>query len=156
MRDAGCGMRDAGVRKGWAMSYRKLEIWQLAREVSIGVHRMSIELPHKFEMYEEGSQIRRSSKSVRSNIVEGYGRRRYKQDFIRFLTFAHASCDETIDHLETLLETGSLKDDTVFAQLHDQMNRLGSKLNLFIQSVESKHLSVREEVAEYSTSGEQA
>jgi len=38
------------------------------------------ELP-KFEMYEEGSQIRRSSKSVRTNIVEGYGRRNYKLDY---------------------------------------------------------------------------
>ena len=132
------------------MSYRKLEIWQLARDVSIGVHRMTIDLLPKFEMYEEGSQIRRSSKSIRSNIVEGYGRRRYKQDFIRFLTYAHASCDETIDHLETLQETGSLKDASLFKQLHDQLDRLGGTLNLFIQSVESQHQSVREEGAQYS------
>jgi four helix bundle protein len=33
--------------------------------------------------------------------VEGYGRGRYKQDFITFLTYAHASCDEMIDHLES-------------------------------------------------------
>ena len=132
------------------MSYRKLEIWQLARDVSIGVHRMTIDLLPKFEMYEEGSQIRRSSKSIRSNIVEGYGRRRYKQDFIRFLTYAHASCDETIDHLETLQETGSLKDESLFKQLHDQLDRLGGTLNLFIQSVESQHQSVREEGARYT------
>jgi four helix bundle protein len=140
--------------KGRAMSYRKLEIWQLARDVSTGVHRMTIDLLPKFEMYEEGSQIRRSAKSIRSNIVEGYGRRRYKQEFIRFLTYAHASCDETIDHLETLTETGSLKDGTVFRHLHDQLNRLGGKLNLFIQSVESQHLSVREDTAEYYTKGD--
>ena len=30
-----------------------------------------------------GSQIRRSSKSVVSNIVEGFGRRRYKNEFIK-------------------------------------------------------------------------
>jgi four helix bundle protein len=53
------------------MSYKQLEIWQLAREISISVHKMSLELP-KYETYETGSQIRRSSKSVRSNIVEGY------------------------------------------------------------------------------------
>jgi len=132
------------------MSYRKLEIWQLARDVSIGVHRMTIVLLPKFEMYEEGSQIRRSFKSIRSNIVEGYGRRRYKQDFIRFLTYAHASCDETIDHLETLQETGSLNDEPLFEQLHDQLDRLGGKLNQFIQSVESQHQSVREEGAQYT------
>ena len=132
------------------MSYRKLEIWELARDVSIGAHRMTIDLLPKFEMYEEGSQIRRSSKSIRSNIVEGYGRRRYKQDFIRFLTYAHASCDETIDHLETLQETGSLNDEPLFEQLHDQLDRLGGKLNQFIQSVESQHQSVREEEAQYT------
>ena len=37
------------------------------------------------EMYEEGLQIRRSSKSVSSNIVEGFGRRRYQADYIKFL-----------------------------------------------------------------------
>jgi four helix bundle protein len=132
------------------LSYKKLEIWQLARDVSIGLHRMTIDLLPKFEMYEEGSQIRRSSKSIRSNIVEGYGRRRYKQDFIRFLTYAHASCDETIDHLETLQETGSLKDESLFKQLRDQLDRLGGKLNLFIQSVELQHQSVREEGAQYT------
>jgi four helix bundle protein len=132
------------------MSYRKLEIWQLARDVSIDVHRMTIDLLPKFEMYEEGSQIRRSSKSIRSNIVEGYGRRRYKQDFIRFLTYAHASCDEMIDHLETLKETGSLKDESLFKQLHDQLDRLGDKLNQFIQSVESQHQSVRGEGTQYT------
>jgi four helix bundle protein len=137
------------------MSYKKLEIWHPAREVSIGVHRMTIELLPKFETYEEGSQIRRSAKSIRSNIVEGYGRRRYKQEFIRFLTYAHASCDETIDHLEPLTETGSLKDGSVFTHLHDQLNRLGGKLNLFMQSVEAQHLSARDDTAEYYTVGEQ-
>ena len=132
------------------MSYKTLEVWQLATDVSIAVHRMTIDLLPKFEMYEEGSQIRRSSKSIRSNIVEGYGCRRYKQDFIRFLTYAHASCDETIDHLETLQETGSLKDESLFKRPHAQRDRLGGKLNLFIQSVESQHLSVREEGVQYT------
>lgn len=95
------------------MSYRKLEVWQLAREIVIEIHKMSLSLP-KFEMFEEGQQIRRSSKSVKSTIVEGYGRRRYKNEYIKFLVYAHASNDETIDHLETLFETGSLTDEIVF------------------------------------------
>jgi four helix bundle protein len=101
---------------------------------------MSIGLP-KFELYEEGSQIRRSMKSVKATIVEGYGRRRYKQEFIRYLTYALASCDETTDHLETLSETGSLADDKLFQDLHDRLQVLGRKLNLFLRSVETSHLS---------------
>jgi len=122
------------------MSYKKLEIWQLARELVIDIHKMSLQLP-KFEMYEEGSQIRRSSKSVKSNIVEGYGRRNYKNDFIRFITFALASNDETIDHLETLFETGSWKDKELFNDLNNQLQLLGKKLNKFLQCVNESHIS---------------
>ncbi len=123
------------------MSYKNLEIWQLARDITIRIHRMTLaELP-KFEMYEEASQIRRSSKSVRSNIVEGYGRREYKQDFLRHLTFALASCDETNDHLDTLLETESLTNEAIYKELHETLDHLGRKLNLFLRSVENGHMS---------------
>ncbi len=121
------------------MSYRDLEIWNLAREISVRVHRMTLEDLPKFELYEEGSQIRRSTKSVSSNIVEGYGRRRYKADFIRFLTFAHSSCDESIDHLEMLYETGLLTHQETYTDLHERLAILGAKLNRFIQSVEANH-----------------
>ena len=134
------------------MSYRDLRVWQLAREVVIDVHTMTLQKLPKFEMYEEGTQIRRSMKSVKSNIVEGYGRRRYKQDYIRFLTYAHASCEETIDHLETLFETGSLVDEPLYNSLHERLDVLGRKLNRFIQGVEREHRSVREEHVEYEVS----
>ena len=118
------------------MSYRDLDIWKLAREASVEIHRMTLSALPRFEEREEGSQIRRSAKSVRSNIVEGYGRRRYKAEFIRFLVYSQASCDETIDHLETLWETKSLQDHESFERLHALLQVLGRKLNLFIQTVE--------------------
>ena len=121
------------------MSYRNLEIWSLAKALAADIHRMTLVQLPKFEMYEEGSQIRRSMKSVKSNIVEGYGRRRYKHDFLRFLTYSHASCDETIDHLETLFETDSLTNETVYDDIHQRLDHLGGKLNHFIQSVEARH-----------------
>jgi four helix bundle protein len=123
------------------MSYRNLEIWQMARDITIRVHRMTLsELP-KFEMYEEGCQIRRSSKSIRSNIVEGYGRRTYKQEFLKHLTYAIASCDETVDHLDTLFETESLTNAVEYGEMKESLDHLGRKLNLFIQSVENNHMS---------------
>jgi len=120
------------------MSYKSLEIWQLAREVVIEIHEMSLKLP-KFEMFETGSQIRRSSKAVRTNIVEGYGRRKYKQDFIRFLIYSLSSNDETTDHLETLYETKSLQNEMLYNSLHNKIEFLGKKLNNFLQAVEVKH-----------------
>jgi four helix bundle protein len=37
---------------------------------------------------------------VITNIVEGYGRRVYKNDFLKFLVYSHASDLETINHLD--------------------------------------------------------
>ena len=133
-------MQDARFGRG----YRGLDIWKLARQVAIAVHRMTLENLPKFEMYEEASQIRRSAKSISANVVEGYGRRRYKQEFIRFLVFAHASCDETIDHLEILFETKSLTNEVVYRDLSAQLDLLGRKLNVFIDSVERSHRASRE------------
>lgn len=120
------------------MSYKKLQIWQEARELSILIHEMSLKLP-KMEQFEEGQQIRRSIKSVRSNIIEGYGRRHYKQDFIRFIVIALAANDETIDHLETLYETKSLTDDSEFRELSSRLMILGKKLNNFLRALEQDH-----------------
>ncbi len=122
------------------MNYKDLEVWKLARELSIEIHKMTLKLP-KFEMYEEGSQIRRSSKSIRSNIVEGYGRRNYKNDFIRYINFSIASTDETIDHLEILFETESLSDKLLYDNLNAKLNLLDKKLIRFLDAIERQHLS---------------
>jgi four helix bundle protein len=123
------------------LSYKKLEIWQLAHKLVIDIHFMTLNKLPKFEMYEEGAQIRKSIKSVKSTIVEGYGRRRYKQEFIRFLTYALGSNDETIDHLETLFETGSLTDRPLYEDLHQRAVILGKKINQFMQSAKKNHIS---------------
>jgi four helix bundle protein len=121
------------------MSYKNLDIWKLAREVVIEIHDISLhELP-KFEMFETGNQIRRSSKSVKATIVEGYGRRVYKAEFIKFLVYAQASNDETLDHLETLFETKSFINAEKYNNLHQKIELLGKKINNFIQSVEKNH-----------------
>ena len=110
----------------------------MSREIVIDIHKMSLELP-TFEMYEEGRQIRKSSKSIKSNIVEGYGRRIYKQEFIRFIIYSLSSNDETIDHLEILFETGSLTDEVIFQDLHKRLDILGKKINRFLESIQKSH-----------------
>jgi len=119
-------------------SYRDLDIYKKAHKLAIEIHKMSLKLP-KFELYEEGSQIRKSSKSVKSTIVEGFGRRRYKQEFIRFLTYSLASCDETRDHLDTLYETKSLTDKAKYEYFYEEYDHLGKMISNFIKSVESGH-----------------
>lgn len=123
------------------LSYKDLEIYKLSHTLAVKVHKMTLKELPKFEMYEEGSQIRRSSKSIVSNIVEGFGRRRYKREFIQFLTYSLASCDETKEHLELLFDTKSMKNKEQFESFLSNYEELGSKLSNFIKSVEKRHLT---------------
>ena len=119
-------------------NYRDLEIYKKAHKLAVEIHEMSLQLP-RFEMYEEGRQIRKSSKSVKDTIVEGFGRRRYKQEFIKFLTYSLSSCDETVSHLHTSYETKSLKDKEKYQYFCEEYDCLGKMINSFIKSVESGH-----------------
>lgn len=96
------------------MSYKSLEIWKLADELVVEIHDMILTKLPKFELFEEGTQIRRSGKSVKATIVEGYGRKHYKAEFIKFLVYSPGSNDETMDHLENLFKTKSLQDENLY------------------------------------------
>ena len=119
-------------------SYKDLEIYVLGEELAVKVHKITLEELPRFELYEEGSQIRRSSKSIVANIVEGYGRRRYKNEFILFLTYAIFSCDETKAYLQMLYKTKSLKED-VFLDLMPRYEELSAKLINFREAVIKSH-----------------
>ena len=117
-------------------NYKDLDIYKLSYDLAIKIHKFSLKLP-RYELFEEASQLRRSSKGITSCIVEGYGRRRYKAEFIKFLTYAHASCDETILYLNFINDTHDMNKDKIFLFL-EQYNELGSKVNKFIQYVEKE------------------
>jgi four helix bundle protein len=116
-------------------SYKDLEIYTLSLSLFYKTHAISLKLP-KHELYELGSQIRRSSDSVVSNIVEGYGRRKYKQDFIKFLTYSHASNLETQYHLEKLqFLYPNISDELIL--IKNEYDTLGAKLFSFLRYVEN-------------------
>jgi four helix bundle protein len=116
-------------------TYKDLDIYSISMELFFRVHPLTLKLP-RYELYELGSQLRRSSDSVVTNIVEGYGRRRYKNDYIKFMVYAPASNDETINHLEKLaflyphLSPG-------FLELFEKYDSLGRKINNFIKFIEN-------------------
>lgn len=115
------------------MSYRTLDIYKISFELFIKIHPLSLKLP-KYELYELGSQLRRSSESVNTNIIEGYGRSVYKKEYERFLIFSHSSCDETIGHLEKIIVLyPDLKLD--FEVLRNEYDLLGGKINNYLKWV---------------------
>ncbi len=117
-------------------SYKDLEIYQLSYDLAVKVHKFSLKLP-PYEQWEEGRQVRKSSKGITSCIVEGYGRKRYKADFIKFLTYSHASCDETIVHLNFIKDTHEININELNYFL-DKYDELGRKINKYTQYVEKE------------------
>ncbi len=115
-------------------SYRELEIYQLSYNLAVKVHRMTLTLP-KYDMYEQGSQVRRSTKSIKDNIVEGFGRNRYKNEFVKFLIYAHSSCDEALSQLTMIDEIHY--ESKGLTELISEYEILGRKLNKFIDYVEN-------------------
>ena len=61
------------------MSYKKLDVWQLARELVIEIHDMTIKRLPKFEVYEEENQIRGS---VKISALSGGASWRFQQKMI--------------------------------------------------------------------------
>ena len=72
--------------------FEELEIWQLAREINLEIHRFnnSIKFRNRFVLKK---QMERSAGSIMDNIAEGFERGGTKE-FINFLGIAKASCGE--------------------------------------------------------------
>jgi four helix bundle protein len=116
-------------------SYKDLEVYRESKSLAIAVHKISKTFPRS-DQYEEGSQIRRSSKAVTSLIVEGYGRKEYKGELVKYLVYALAECDETLVHLEFLMETDVLEKET-YLELSKRYDVLSKRINKFIQWVKA-------------------
>jgi four helix bundle protein len=115
------------------MSYLNLQVYHRAHRLGVSCHQLSIRLP-KFELYESGSQLRRASKSVSANIVEGYGRKQYPADYLRFLVIALASNDESREWLVYISECHT-EHAPAAATLITENEEIGRMLNGLIQSL---------------------
>ena len=118
-------------------NFEDLEIFQDSYELAMKIHDMTLKLP-KYELYEEGSQIRRASKSIATNIVEGFGRKRYKKDLIKFLTYAYASCDETKIHLRFIFDSSHIIKEQ-YEQYLEDYNNLSRRIHNFIKLIENRY-----------------
>jgi four helix bundle protein len=68
--------------------------------------------------------------------VEGYGRRKYKQDFVKFLIYSHSSALETKLYLEKVGHLYETLQDEAEA-LHNEYDLLSIRIHKFIKYVEA-------------------
>ena len=81
------------------VNHRDLDVYVRAFESAMVIFRLSKKFP-KEELYSLTDQIRRSSRSVCSQIAEGWRRRRYEAAFIDKLSVAEGEAAETQVWLE--------------------------------------------------------
>jgi four helix bundle protein len=75
-------------------AFEKLEVFQKAYKISLHVHQVSKQFP-KDEQFSLADQLRRASKSVCANIVEGVAKSFHsKKEFRRYILIALGSSDE--------------------------------------------------------------
>jgi len=79
----------------YAEDYSDIKVFQIAYEISLLIHKRSLEFP-KIEQYALADQLRRSTKSVCANLVEGFSKQKYSSaEFKRFLSMSLVSCGES-------------------------------------------------------------
>jgi four helix bundle protein len=92
------GIRDREVEvrtKSEASTFENLEVFRRAYQVSLDLHRASLQFPKIEQFAGLAAQKRRASKSICGNIAEGYGkRRRSSAEFKCYLLMAIGSADE--------------------------------------------------------------
>ncbi|GAB6887423.1 hypothetical protein JCM13304A_09210 [Desulfothermus okinawensis JCM 13304] len=82
--------------------FRKLEVWQLARDLRNEIMELCRKLPldEKFRLVD---QMIMASRSVTANIIEGHGRYHFQEN-IQFCGQARGSLFELLDHLTVCLD----------------------------------------------------
>ena len=100
-------------RRKAVVSFEDLEVFQRgAYRLSLEIHRASLKMP-KIEQQALGDQMRRASKSICSNIAEGYGRQKQsKAEFRRFCWMAIGSSDEMRVWARYAFDLGYIDDET--------------------------------------------
>jgi four helix bundle protein len=76
-------------------SFKGLKVYQLSYELAMNIFEISKNFP-KEEKYSLIDQIRRSSRSVCSNIAEAYRKRRYPKNFTSKISDADGEASETV------------------------------------------------------------
>lgn len=115
--------------------FEDLETWQLARELSLSIYRLTKTFPNEFELV---SQMRRSALSVMDNIAEGF-ERGGKTEYIQFLYLAKGSCGELRSQLYSALDREHLNQED-FEQYRKRCIKISVKLsNMVTQLKRSPH-----------------
>ena len=114
-------------------SFEDLVVFQRAYKVSLEIHKVSTGFP-KMEQYGLAEQIRRASKSIPAKLAEGYGKRRSKAEFKRFIQMSIGSADEMRVWLRYCLDLKYVSEKQ-WEQWKTEYSEIAKMLNGLIRSI---------------------
>jgi four helix bundle protein len=109
-------------------SYEDLEVYQRGRDLLRRVHKLVLSFP-AYETYGLADQMRRATKSVPANIVEGYAKKRYPLVFKTHLVSAMGSANEMVAHLQIARDLEYIS-EAACAELVAEFEIVGKQLNV--------------------------
>ncbi len=107
-------------------SVRDLEVYKLAFATAMEIFEITKKFP-KAETYSLTDQVRRSSRSICTNLAESWRKRRYKAVFINRLSDAAQEAAETQTWLEFALACKYVNEET-FRKLDEEYEHIFAML----------------------------
>ena len=107
---------------GKIKSFKDLQVYQLAFDAALEIHDITKSFPEE-EKYALTEQIRRSSRSVCTNIGEAQRKRRYPKNFVSKLSDSEAEATETQIHIDFSFSFKYI-DDATHDRLYDQYEHI--------------------------------
>jgi four helix bundle protein len=118
---------------GTISSFEDLDVYRKLVELHLEVHQATLEFP-KYEMYELGSQVRRSSNSIPANLAEGWNNK-HSNMYLEGINRALGELRETRHHLQMAFRKGHISEE-IATSLLKRYDECGRMLRGLEQSVE--------------------
>ena len=113
-------------------SHKELEVYQLAFEAAMKIYELTKNFP-KEEKYSLTDQIRRSSRSVCSNLAEGFRKRKYPKSFVAKLSDSEGEAAETQTWLDFSLRCEYIKEEDYTSLYETYDHIIGKLVNMSLQ-----------------------
>ena len=114
-----------GVRRREYKGYKDLKVYQLSYQLALDIHAITKEFP-KEERYSLTDQIRKSSRSVPTNLAEAWKKRRYEKAFVSKVVDCSGEAAETEVWLDFSKDFGYINDDQHrdLTERYEEVNRM--------------------------------
>ena len=110
-------------------TFRDLDVYTISYRLMIIIHE-KVKLLPIYERSDLSSQMRRASKSIPSNIAEGWAKREHEKEFKHHLSIAIGSANEMEVHIETARDLKYWQNDFCEETLIKYKNLGGKLMNL--------------------------